>query len=98
MITSFFSITFVSTFCCSLVSSDPFSFAFFRITWTASITSFCWARNALPISVVHWMSSARRLTTSGTAAIDWMLGSQGCLATESASALSFRSGYFAIYW
>ncbi len=73
------------------------SIAFLRITCTASITSFCCARKALPSSVVHWMSSASRLTTSGTTAIDWMLGSQGCFATESASALSLRSGCFAIH-
>src|SRR5215831_17881085 len=36
------------------------------------------------------MSSARRLTTSGKPAKAWTLGSQGCLATASASALSLR--------
>ena len=33
--TSVFSTTLVSTFCCSLVSSAPFPFAFLRIRWTA---------------------------------------------------------------
>ncbi len=94
MMTVFSSTTLVSTFCCSVDSSAPLSWAFLRIRWTASMTSSCWARKALPRSVVHWMSSTSRFTTSGTAAIDWMLGSQGCLATASASALSFESGFF----
>ena len=63
--TSFFSTTFVSTFCCSLVSSVPLSFAFLRIRWTAAITSLCCARKALPRSVVHWMSSREPLDELG---------------------------------
>ena len=59
--------TFVSTFCCSFVVSAPVPWAFLRIRWTASMTSLCCARNALPSSVVHWMSSARRFTASGSA-------------------------------
>ncbi len=93
--TVFCSITFVSTTCCSLVVSAPLSAAFLRIRWTASMTSACCARKAFPRSVVHWMSSESRFTTSGTAAIDWMLGSQGCFATASSSALSFRPGFLA---
>ena len=46
-------------------SGRPSSSAFLRIRCTASITSLCCARKALPRSVVHWMSSASRLTTSG---------------------------------
>ena len=48
MMTVFSSTTFVSTFCCSLDSSAPLSSAFFRIRWTASMTSACCARKALP--------------------------------------------------
>src|SRR5215471_5811887 len=62
--------------------------------WTASITSLCCVRNALPKSVVHWMSSASRLTTSGSPASAWTLGSHDCFATASASALSFKSLFF----
>ena len=93
--TVFSSTTFVSTFCCSFDFRAPLSSAFSRIRCTASMTSPCWARKAFPSCVVHWMSSARRFTTSGTAAIDWIAGSHGCLATASASALSLRSGFFA---
>ena len=44
-------------------------------------------------------ADVERLTqlASGTAAIDWMLGSQGCLATESTRALSLRSGCLVIH-
>ena len=49
--------------------SQPSS-AFIRMRCTASITSACWARKALPRSVVHLMLSAICLTTSGSAAID----------------------------
>src|SRR5215471_13094284 len=41
------------------------------------------------------MSSAKRFTTSGSAAKAWMLGSQGSFATASASALSFNPGFLA---
>ena len=93
--TSFVSMTLVSTFCCSLEARALLSFAFLRIRWTASMTSLCCARKALPRSAVHWMSSASRLTASGKAAIDWTAGSQGCLATASARALSLRLVFFA---
>ena len=59
--------TWVVTFCCSVVFRFPASEAFFRMRCTASITSLCCARKALPRSVVHLMSSPRRLTTSGSA-------------------------------
>jgi hypothetical protein len=95
--TVFCSTTLVSTFCCSEDASAPVPCAFLRMRWTASITSACWSRKAFPRSVVHWMSSESRFTTSGNAAIDWMLGSQGCFATASASALSFRSVCFDIH-
>src|SRR5215471_17479227 len=72
MITLLFSMTLVSTFCCSVDFKLPLSCAFFRIRCTASITSPCCARNALPRSVVHWISSARRFTTSGKAANAWI--------------------------
>jgi hypothetical protein len=39
--TSFFSTTFVSTFCCSVVASVPLSLAFFLILCTAFMTSDC---------------------------------------------------------
>ena len=77
------------------ISGTPLSSAFFLIRWTASMTSPCWSRNASPSCVVHWMSSASRFTTSGTAAIDWIAGSHGSLATASAKALSLRVGFFA---
>ena len=76
--TCFVSMTLVSTFCCSVEARALLSFAFLRIRWTASMTSLCCARKALPRSAVHWMSSASRLTASGKAAIDWTAGSQGC--------------------
>ena len=93
--TVFCSTTCVSTFCCAFVLSAPVPCAFLRMRWMASMTSLCCARTALPSSVVHWMSSARRFTASGIEAIAWMLGSQGCAATASSSALSFRPGFFA---
>ena len=59
------STTSVLTTCCSLDFSVPLSSAFCRMRCTASMTSHSCARNALPRSVVHCTSSARRLTTSG---------------------------------
>ena len=75
-------------------AEDARVFAFVRIRCTASITSLCWARKALPKSVVHWMSSASRLTTSGNAAMAWMLGSQFCFCTASARAVPFKLLFF----
>ena len=46
--TCFVSMTLVSTFCCSLEARALLSFAFLRIRWTASMTSLCCARKALP--------------------------------------------------
>ncbi len=56
-------------FICSLDFKFPAFFAFMRMRWTASITSDCCARKAFPRSVVQVMSSARRLTTSGSTAM-----------------------------
>ena len=95
MMTVFCSMTFVSTVCCSELFSAPVPCAFTLIRWTASMTSDCWSRKALPSDVVHWMSSPSSFTTSGNATIDWMLGSQGCFPTASSRALSFRSLFFA---
>ena len=53
MIVGLLSIIRVSTFCCSLDFKLPSSCAFLRMRCTASITSLCWARKALPRSVVH---------------------------------------------
>jgi len=39
--TVFCSTTCVSTFCCSEVASAPVACAFFRMRWTASMTSAC---------------------------------------------------------
>ena len=66
-ITLLFSTTLVSTFCCSVVFSVPLSWAFLRMRCTASITSLCCARKALPRSVVHWMSSRESLDHVGQA-------------------------------
>ncbi len=93
-ITCLLSTTFVSTFICSLDLRFPLSCAFTRMRCTAPMTSSCCARNALPSSAAHWMSSTKRLTTSGSAAMDWTLGSQGCFCTASASALSFKVLFF----
>ena len=89
-ITCLLSTTLVSTFTCSLDLRLPFSLAFARIRCTAPITSDCCERKAFPRSVVHLMSPARFFTTSGSPARPWTLGSQSCLATASAKALSFK--------
>src|SRR5215472_5434805 len=58
------------------------------------MTSLSCARKALPKSVVHWISPASLLTTSGRPAKAWTLGSQGCFCTASARALSLRLLFF----
>src|SRR4029077_8811840 len=93
-ITCWLSSVLVCTTCCSVDLSVPFASAFRRMRCTALITPACWARKALPRSVVHWMSLVSHLTTSGSPAIAWTLGSHGCFSTASASALPWRPEFF----
>src|ERR1044072_3951203 len=92
-----FSTVLVWTFVSLLVLSVPLVWAFARIRCTASNTSCCWERKAFPMSVVHWIFDANRSTASGTAAMDWMLGSHGCFATASVSALPFKLLFLSIH-
>ena len=89
------STTSVSTVCCVLLTSVLVPWALARMRWTAAMTSSGCARKALPSSVVHWMFSDRRTIKSGTATRPWMLGSQVCFFTASASAWSFKSLFLA---
>ena len=90
-----FSTTCVCTVILSFDSSLPSFFAFRRSRWTASITSACWARKALPRLVVQVMSSPSRLRRSGIVAVAWTLGSQGCACTAFSSSSPFSLAFLA---